>query len=143
MKKLFIGLLLIAAGAGAYYFLQKKKIETFNPVKKEFLSGVWKLDSLYAVSGDSASMIGLAAIADSNSHNYRFNFREDGTLLRTLDETPGADTSHYDWSGKNELRIKDAAKDSTGVNYTVNKLVRDSLVLQSRDSAVFVFTRVK
>ena len=45
MKKLFIGLLIIAAGAGAYYFLQKKKSEPTDKLDKELLVGKWKMGS--------------------------------------------------------------------------------------------------
>ena len=45
MNKLFIGLLIIAAGAGVFFFLRNKKSGTSTGLQKELLVGKWKLDS--------------------------------------------------------------------------------------------------
>jgi len=139
MKKLFIGLLIIAAGAGAYYLLQKKKSEAFE---KEFLIGKWKMDSLYVSSKDSASQVitGITA-SDSNLHKYQLDFQKGGTILQTLKDSVKADTAWYEWR-KDELLIRESAKDSTTKIYTVKKLNIDSLILQSKDSAVLVFKKL-
>jgi hypothetical protein len=47
MKKVFIGLLIAAAGAAIYFLLQKKKEPIIHySIHKEQLIGKWKLDSL-------------------------------------------------------------------------------------------------
>src|SRR5258706_5698914 len=144
MKKLFIGLLIIAAGAGAYYFLQKQKSETPVTFEQELLVGKWKMDSMFVASNDSASHL-IAGIAggDSNFHKYQFDFQKEGTIVQTLHNRAKTDTSWYEWNKKNELLIKESATDSTGEIYSVNKLNLDSLVLQSKDSAVLVLTKLK
>ncbi|MDP4264358.1 MAG: hypothetical protein Q8941_17645 [Bacteroidota bacterium] len=144
MKKLFIGLLVIAAGAGAFYFLQKKKTVN-NSIRKELLTGKWKLDSLYAVSADSSSrfLSGILALTDSDRIRCRYDFRENGTILQLQKGQAKTDTSWYEWTPKSDLLLKEAPKDSTGERFVVNKLGDDSLVLQSKDSAVFVFTKLK
>ena len=145
MKKLFIGLLIIAAGAGAYYFLQKKKTESPVAIEKDLLLGKWKMDSLYVPPGDSAAAFLLALISpsDSSLRKLRIDFQKGGTFLQNLDDPRRNDTSFYQWGKKNELLIKESAKDSTGEIYSVNKLNVDSLILQSKDSTVFVLTKLK
>jgi hypothetical protein len=131
MKKIFIGLLIIAAGAGGYYFLQNKKAGTTDIIEKELLVGKWKMDSLYT------------AFKDSIFRKYQYDFQKGGAFLQTLNDSVKADTSYYKWDKKNELLIKQSVKDSTGELYSVNKLSIDSLVLQSKDSVVFVLTKLK
>jgi hypothetical protein len=144
MKKVFIGLLIIAAGAGTFYFLQKKKTQNNDPLKKELLLGKWKADSLYVVFKDPSSIIASnALLKDSTLRRSRYDFQEGGTFVQTVNESAKADTSYYEWGKKNELLIKDSAKDSTAEIYSVNKLSMDSLVLQSKDSAVFVLTKLR
>ncbi len=145
MKKLFIGLLIVAAGAGAFYFLQKKKTETKDNFEKELLIGKWKVDSIYSASKDSTAdlMSDILMPADSSFRPYSYNFQKSGEFLQSVYDSVKADTSYYEWGKRNELVIKDAIKDSTGELYTVNKLSLDSLILQTKDSAVFVLTKLK
>ncbi|MFI5132112.1 MAG: hypothetical protein ACHQFX_19060 [Chitinophagales bacterium] len=145
MKKLFIGLLIIAAGAGAYFFLQKKKSATTDKLDKELLVGKWKMDSLNLSPRDSATafVLGLMSPGDSTLSKSQFDFQEGGTFLQTHSDPLQNDTSYYEWSKKNKLLIKESIKDSTGEVYFVNILNIDSLILQSKDSTVFVLTKIK
>ena len=145
MKKLFIGLLIIAAGAGAYYFLQKKKSETSIDLEKELLVGKWKMDSLNLSPRDSATafILGLMSPGDSTLSKSQFDFQKEGTFIQTHNDQLQNDTSYYEWEKKNKLLIKEATKDSTGEIYSVNKLNIDSLILQSKDSTIFVLTKLK
>ena len=142
MKQLIVGLLIIAAGAGAFYFLQQKKTET--PIEKELLVGKWKLNSLDVKTKDSTAYI-LPAIAaiDSNLTNYHYDFRKDGNVFKSLTGSAKVDTSHYEWAKKNRLTWKENPGDSTSEVFTVTRLTNDSLLLLSKDSATFVFTRLK
>ena len=103
MKKLFIGLLIIAAGAGAYYFLQKKKAETAAGFDKELLIGKWKVDSLHVSQKDSANLAAILVLSDSALKNSKYDFQKDGYFIQTPHETAKADTSYYEWNSKNEL----------------------------------------
>src|SRR5258705_9930225 len=134
MKKLFIGLLVIAAGAGAYYFLQKKKTASTGNIEKELLVGKWKMDSLYVATRDSAaaSLAAIIPVKDSSLRNYHFDFQKGGTFLQALSDSVKADTAYYEWSNKNELLIKESLKDSVAEVYSVRKLEMDSLILQSK-----------
>ncbi len=127
MNKLFIGLLIVAAGAGAFFFLRKKKNATTNDIKKEWIVGKWKAD----------------AGKDSAFSSYRYDFLKDGNIVRSLTDSAKAGTSHYEWNKNNELVWKENASDSTGKIFAVLKLTQDSLQVQSKDSIVILFTKLK
>lgn len=145
MKKIFIGLLVIAAGAGAYYFLQTKKPSHENNLQKELLIGKWKMDTLTIHPHDSATGIAIALLSmvDSNLKAYHYNFLADGHVLQMIHDTVTTDTSYYEWSKKNELLIKERTKDTTAEAFTISTLNSDSLVILSKDSSSFVFTKLK
>jgi hypothetical protein len=145
MKKIFIGLLIIAAGAGAYYFLQTKKPITENKIQKELLVGKWKMDTLSVHSRDSSMSlaIALAGALDSNFYANHYDFRADGHILQSRQDSATADTSYYEWNTKDELLIKESAIDSTAETFTISALNNDSLIMLSNDSSRLVFTRLK
>ena len=127
MNKLFIGLLIVAAGAGTFFFLRKKNNTTTNNIKKEWIVGKWKAD----------------AGKDSAFSSYNYDFLKDGNILRSLNDSVKADTSHYEWNKNNELIWKENASDSTGKIFSVLKLTKDSLQVRSKDSAGILFIKVK
>lgn len=147
MKKLFLGLLIIAAGAGAYFLLQNKNktVQNNNDLQKEWITGQWKLDTMAIHSKDSAVSIftGVMALVDTNFMKYRYDFRKEGAIIQSLADSVIADTAYYEWKDKNELVWKDAATDSTGESLLVTTLNTGSLVLHSKDSVVFYFTKLK
>jgi hypothetical protein len=143
MKKLFIGLLIIAAGAGAYYLLQNKKTKTDLLLDKELLVGQWKINALQVSPKDSANLAAILLPSDSTLKNTQYDFRKDGQFIQTHHDAAKTDSSYYEWNNKNELLIKESPRDSLSEIYSVNKLDKDSLILQSKDSAVFVLTRIK
>lgn len=126
MNKLFIGLLIVAAGAGVFFVLRKKKNTTTYSINKEWIIGKWK-------AGDKK---------DSAFSQYSYDFLKDGNIIRSLNDSAKADTSHYEWK-KNELIWKETAGDSTGKVFSVLKLTQDSLQLQSKDSLQILFIRTK
>jgi len=73
MKNLFIGLLIVAAGAGAFFFLRNKKQSSEVRIDKELLVGKWKLQSFQA--GKDSGKIFLSGITgpiDSNHHRQYY-----------------------------------------------------------------------
>lgn len=128
MKNVLIGLLIVAAGTGIFFLLRnKKKPAAKNKINKELIIGKWKAD----------------AGKDSAFSQYSYGFLEDGNIVRSLNDSTKADTSHYEWNKDNELVWKEKAGDSTSKVFAVIKLTQDSLNLQSKDSASILFTKLK
>ncbi len=128
MNKLFIGLLIVAAGTGVFFLLRKKKDTTNSTgIKKEWILGKWKAD----------------AGKDSAFSSYHYDFLKDGLMLRSFNDSAKADTSHYEWNKNNALIWKENAGDSTGKIFSVLKLTQDSLQVQAADSSTVLFIKVK
>ena len=132
MNKLFIGLLIIAAGAGVFFLLRKKSTTngTLNEIKKEWILGKWKTES-YQPAKDSAQPL------------YRYEFLKDGNLLWSLSDSAKADSLHYEWSKNNELVWNEKASDSAGNVFAVLHLGQDTLQVKGKDSVTILFTRFK
>ena len=131
MNKLFIGLLIVAAGAGVFFLLSKKKNKTaVAAINKELIIGKWKTASSL-LAKDSALPI------------YQYNFLKDGNIIKSLNDSAKTDTSYYEWSKPNELVWKENASDSIGNIYGVVKLTTDSLQMQTKDSSIILFTKLK
>jgi len=142
MNKLFIGLLIVAAGAGAFFFLRNKKQSNEVQVNKELLVGKWKLQSFQA-GKDSGKIFltGITGPIDSNQSKYDYEFTN-GDVVRSVGDSVKKTISYYEWK-KNQLVWKDDPKDSTGNTLQVSKLNKDSLQLQGDDSTVVLFTKLK
>lgn len=144
MKKLFIGLLIIAAGAGAYYFLQMRKKTSTKTLQKEMLTGKWKMDSLINHRGDS-SVSFIATLLNplyQDIANYRYEFRPNGQVLQSLKDSLKTDTSYYEWDKTDKLLFKES-QDAGAEPYLVSKLNAGSLVIESHDSTRFFFSRME
>ena len=145
MKKLFIGLLIIAAGVASFFYLRKKDNTTVtSDIKKEWIVGQWKIESIQ-LGKDSANnfMVGIMGLVDSNTMKYNYEFTKEGNILRVLGDSISKDTSLYEWNKKNQLVWKEDKTDSTGSTLTVATLNKDSLQLQTVDSTSFLFTKTK
>lgn len=130
MNKLFIGLLIVAAGAGTFILLRKKKnTQISNDIKKEWIVGKWKTNAVLA--------------NDSSFSKYQYDFQNDGNVIRSLNDSVKVDTSHYEWNKSNQLVWKEKLSDTTSRIYAVVKLTQDSLQVQSRDSSTITFTKMK
>ncbi len=128
MKNVLIGLLIVAAGTGIFFLLRKKKDNPIvNEINKEWIVGKWKAD----------------AGKDSAFSQYSYDFLKDGNILRSLSDSVKTDTSHYEWNKANELVWKEKSGDSTSKTFSVIKLTKDSLQIQSKDSATILFTKLK
>lgn len=131
MNKLFIGLLIIAAGAGTYFLLKNKKNTTETvAINKEFIIGKWKTES------DQPAK-------DSLKPRYKYEFQKEGFAIKSAGDSVKADTLKYEWNKTNHLVLKENAPDSTGKTYKVEKLTKDSLQIIGPDSMVTLLTRIK
>ena len=146
MKKVFIGLLILAAGAGAFYFLQKKdKPFTGSSFQKEWIVGKWKLDSILLPKDSNDNfMAGILGIVAPDLMKYRYELKQDGTISFSLGDSLIKDSSLYEWNKENQLVWKEYPADTTSNNvFKVSTLNEDSLVLQAEDSSLLLFTKVK
>ena len=131
MKNLIIGLLVVAAGAGVFFLLKKKKdgTEPVIEIKKDLIIGKWKTD---AQPGN-----------DSTFKDYQYEISKEGNIVRSLNDSTIADSVFYTWTKESNLEWKKNAADTTSVLYKVVQLTADSLQLLSKDSSVIQFTRLK
>jgi len=134
MNKLFVGLLIVAAGAGVFFLLRKKKpVSEITELKKELIIGKWMPDTSQKKQ-------------DSLFTKFRYDFTKDGSVFRSLNDSAKADTSHYEWNRNNELvwsALTGKPTDSVANAFVVLKLNNDSLQLQRRDSSIILFLKAK
>jgi hypothetical protein len=127
MKKLFIGLLIIAAGTGAFFAFRKTRSKTI-PVDQTLIIGSWKT-------------IGSPGV-DSVQSPVVYDFRKDGSVLIKGDSTQ-QDTSYYIWDKKGELLIKKSNVGSNGTSLRIVKLTGDTSQLANTNRDSLSFIRVK
>lgn len=142
MKQLFIGLLIVAAGAGAYYFLQSKNNHITSSVEQHLLTGRWKIDSVQLPPRDSASFPASMLFRDSSLRKSIFEFQKTGAIIQTTPGSTLTDSAYYTWKGSDQLLIKQTASDSSSETFFVNRLNADSLIIQGQDSVLFVLRRL-
>jgi hypothetical protein len=131
MKNVLIGLLVVAAGAGIFLLLRKKKnAEDTNEIKKEWIVGKWK-PQLYEPA------------IDTTKPKYQYDFQKEGLALRAVSDSAKADSLKYEWNKTSQLVIKENAADTVGKVFTVAKLTQDSLQLVAADKATVLFTKAK
>ena len=141
MKKLFIGLLIAAAGAAIFFLLIKKQKPVANNFQQEQIIGKWKLDSLWSLKDFNAHII--QGLFDPKLKKYEFEFRRNGYIFQFADDSLTKDSSMYKWNGQNQFVWTQYPADTSGEEFTVSLLSKDSMQLQSKDSSVLLFTKVK
>ena len=130
MKKIFIGLLIIAAGTASYFlFIQKKNKPFTQSLNKELIIGKWITREAFP--------------GDTVLPRHGFEFQKEGLVIRLEGDSVRADTAHYEWNKNNELLWKQSKTDSISKTFQVNKLTTDSLILQRADSSVLLFIKTK
>lgn len=102
MKKLFIGLLIAAAGAGIFFALRKQQTPLTAGVDKSLLIGSWQLDSLQLADPGHA-IEGILPLLDSNLQRYSYEFRPDNAIALSLNDSLVANDSRYEWRQSNQL----------------------------------------
>lgn len=145
MKKLFIGLLIVAAGAAIFLLLQKKdKPLTATNFQQEQIIGKWKLDSIrFSKDSNDNFMKGIMVIVDSGLRKYHYEFTEGGAIAFSLGDSLLKDSATYKWNNGKELVWQENLTDTSGDVLEISLLTNDSLALQSKDSSVLLFTKVK
>ena len=140
MKKIILAVILVAAvGGAAYYLLQNKKQNAVNSFKQEQIIGQWKVDS---VTKGKDSVEVFTDKLDSIGMVYDYDFRKENIVVRFLKDSVLKDTIQYQWIKDNHLVWKEQG-DSVGQFLSIATLNKDSLVLQTKDSAVIYFKKAK
>lgn len=146
MKKILIGLLIIAAGAAIYFLLPKQQKTISNlDSQKELLIGKWKLDSLVYPQKPSADdfMTSIMGMVDSLYIQYQYRFDENGYIQILNKDSSTKDSSRYEWSSDHQLKWRESTPDTISYLFHVNELNKEKLVLQSNDSTRFLFSKLK
>jgi hypothetical protein len=147
MKKIIIGLLLLAVSGGAvYYFLTKKQAVTNTvSLNKDLLIGKWKLDTLDEKSKKTIYELktGIIAALDSNILIYEYDIQKDGKVFIALPGKTGADTTFYEWAEGNQLHWMQNDSAKTKDVFSVTKLDSNAFSLQMKDSSLFSFIKLK
>ncbi len=130
MNKFFIGLLIIAAGAGTYFLLKNKKNTTETvAINKEFIIGKWKTET-------------IEPLKDSAQPKFSYEFQKDGVAYRATSDIAKVDTVSYAWKESSRLLIKDKAADTTGTVLTIVILTADSMKVKTSDNSEILFTKL-
>lgn len=144
MKKFFIGLLVLAAGASLYFLLQEDQLFTRKNIHKESLIGKWKLDSIQLPEdSNDAFLVSRMGLADPYVKNRRYEFTRGGAISISLEDSATSDSAWYSWTKKGRLNWKTFSADTTGNLFNVSLLNSDSLILLAQDSVSLQFTKVK
>jgi hypothetical protein len=145
MKKIILAVILMAAAGGVvYYFLQTKKSNN-NNFEKELITGQWKIDSLTAGKSSKKNDLALLLFSmDSSARETVYDIQADGKILVSApaDSLAKKDTSSFSWGKNNEFLFKENPKDSTIETFSVIKLDKTELILQTSDSS-FVYLKRK
>ncbi len=145
MKKIFIGLLIVAAGAAIYFLLKKsnKPIAQTNTYKEQII-GKWKLDSLMLPNDSSSDFLaGIMGLVDPHLKKYEYEFTKDGAISLRLGDSLIKDSLRYVLNNKNQLIWKEYPVDTAGTVFNIPTLNKDSLLLRADDSTTLVFKRIK
>lgn len=145
MKKVFIGLLIVAAGAAIYFLLQKKKEPIIHQsINKEHLMGKWKLDSLLLPKdSDTGFISGILKAIDPKLSKYQYEFNQNGTISLLQADSLTKDSMQYVWTNNDQLVWKEEPADTSEKTFSISALNKDSLLLLSDDSTLLLFKRVK
>jgi|GEM_PF-710265 len=123
MNKLFIGLLIIAAGTGIFFLLSDTKgTSTREPINKELIIGKWK--------------------EDGRDPGILYVFEKDLMLLQSLGDSMKIDSSYYTWK-QDSIIWKETLTDSMGKAFVVQKLTKDTMQLQATDSKIILLVKQK
>ena len=144
MKKVFIGLLIVAAGAAIFFLLQKKNKPAKSDIQKDLIIGKWKLDSLYNLKDSSSNLIAEAMkLVDPHLKNYEYEFTKGGAVRLWLKDSLTKDSTRYEWINNDQLVWKEYSLNKIIEVFEVSILRKDSLSLQSNDNVILSFTKAK
>ncbi len=145
MNKLIIGLLIVAAaGAGIFFYLRKEKEDhPTTPTNKELIVGKWAIDSLDFSKDTTSAAILLLALAFNNEKKiYDFNASGQINIFTHPDSLTFRDSAFFSWKADNRLTWKTNPADTITETFSVIKLNKEQLVLETTDSVTVYFKKV-
>ena len=144
MKKVFIGLLIVAAGAGIFFLFQKKNKPAKGYVQKDLIIGKWKLDSLYSLKDSGSNVMpDVMELVDPHLKKYEYEFTKGGAVGLWLKDSLTKDSIRYEWIKEDQFAWKEYPANKTIEVFDVSVLNRDNLSIQSKDSVILLFTKAK
>ena len=142
MKKVFIGLLMVAAGTAVYFLLNKGSGPDKHSIQKELIIGKWKLDTIHSLKDSgfnvTADRIGYLA---PRLAKYEFEFTSFGSIEVWPKDSSTTD-NHYEWIDKTQLAWKEYPANKTIEIFDVPVINSDSMALVSKDSVILSFIKV-
>ena len=132
MKNVFIGLLVLAAGAGVYFFLiQKQKgPEQEKGLHKEWITGQWKI-SPPEPGGDSLLTDG------------QWEFRKNGEAFYQAAGQTEKDTLRFNWQQDSTLQISSRTNDKFGISFRVLRLTADTMQWEGDEQQTLQLLKLK
>jgi hypothetical protein len=85
----------------------------------------------------------VQGLSDSKLNKYLYEFKKDGAVSRSVGDSLTSGSASYKWNRENQLVWKENPADTNGTIFNVSVITQDSLLLQSIDSVVLFFKRVK
>jgi hypothetical protein len=144
MKKVFIGLLIVAAGAAIFFLLQKKNKPAKSYIQKDLIIGKWKLDLLYNLKDSSSTLMADATkLGELRLKKYEYEFTKEGAVKLWLRDSLTKDSTRYEWINDDQFRIKKYPAERATEIFKVSLLNNDSLSLRSNDSVILFFKSAK
>src|SRR5688572_17695644 len=102
MKKGFIGLLILAAGAAIFFLFQEKHNSiTTSHIQQDLIIGKRKLDSLYSLKDSSSDLMtnGIGFV-DAHLIHYEYKFTKEGSIELWLKDSLTKDSRSYEWTNE-------------------------------------------
>jgi hypothetical protein len=142
MKKIILAVILLAALGGAlYYYLQTTKTSVPSTTAyQQTIIGEWKIDSVAAQkTTDNIALLAMAM--DTNFVNYRFQFKEDGSITQFLGDSIVPVKRGYEWKDSAHLVFSEGDSLSEKNPVQVLSLTKEQFSIMSADSSVFYFKK--
>ena len=142
MKKVFIGLLIIAAGTAVYILLNRRRGPDNHSIQKDLIIGKWKLDTIHSLKDSSFNAIayGIGYLAPRLA-KHKYEFTSNGSIELWPKDSSTTD-SRYEWIDKNQLAWKEYPANKIIEIFDVPVLSNDSMALVSKDSVMLSFIKV-
>ena len=141
MKKVFIGLLILAAGTAVYFLINNGRSPGKNSIQKDLIIGKWKLDSIYSLKDSGFNPItDNAGYLALHLEKYEYEFTTSGSIMLWPTDSSTIE-NRYEWIDENQLAWKEYPAGKTIEVFEVPVLNVDSMTLVAKDSVILSFVK--